>query len=235
MASTKFSSSRDPSEFKPWRRALLSAALVCGTLGAMQAQAQTVLYNTLPSVATGGWCLGETWFAAVEVATPAGAPYRIDNAVVRMHHINDVSASFTLAVHADHAGLPGAPVATIGTQAGRGAGTADLYTFTPAVPIALAAGTNYWIVASSTSANTCAFGWATPGSAPSGVFTYVGEGMQGNGGPWNDLSRQYFALQLNGAPVAVAAVPALSGWSLLALLPLVGGAAWRGARRRRLS
>jgi len=206
------------------RKFFASLALALGLLSLGTAQAQTVLYSTLPANPNGGPCFGAGNLAMVEVSTPAGTPYQISDATVRMHHASDAAASFTVGVYTDNAGVPGTLVGTLGTATGNGLGTMDLYALTPASPIALAASTNYWVVASSTSANGCAFGWTESGSAPSGVFSYVNE-RQFFGGSWNERAGDHFALDLQGvaaAPVAtVAPVPTLSQWATGLLLVLM--------------
>ena len=218
------------------RRRSMASWLVglCALFALGVAQAQTVLYTTLPAAPNGGPCFGAGNLAAVELATPAGAPYQIGSATVRMHHYQDATASFTVGVYTDNAGVPGTLVGSLGTYAGNGLGTQDLYTLTPAAPIALAASTNYWVVASSASANGCAFGWTQSGSAPSGVFTYVTE-RQYFGGAWNDRAGADLALELRGAtiapPVGIAPVPTTSEWVLGLMATLMLFAAVRRLRR----
>lgn len=205
--------------------------LVLSSMGVVHAQ---ILYSTLPADPDGGPCFGGGNLAAVEMATPTGAPYQINGATVRMHHADDAAASFTVAVYTNNAGVPGTLVGTVGTAAGNGLGTMDLYNLTPASPIALSASTNYWVVASSTSADTCAFGWTFNASTPSGIFTYVAE-TQFYGGSWSDQTGDYFALQLDGALVAaggsIAPVPTLSELGLALLLLMVATVAARRLRR----
>lgn len=216
---------------KVFGRVIFFGLLVLSSMGVVHAQ---ILYSTLPAAPSGGPCFGGGNLAAVEMMTPAGAPYQINGATVRMHHANDAAASFTVAVYTNNAGVPGTLVGTLGTAAGNGLGTMDLYSLTPASPIALSPSTNYWVVASSTSANTCAFGWTEPGSTPSGIFTYVAE-TQFFGGSWRDQTGNYFALQLDGALVAaggsIAPVPTLSELGLALLLLMVATVAVRRLRR----
>ncbi len=218
------------------RRRSIASWLVglCALFALGVAQAQTVLYTTLPAAPNGGACFGAGNLAVVEMSTPAGAAYQINDATVRMHHAADAAASFTVGVYTDNAGVPGTLVGTLGTAAGHGLGTMDPYTLTPAAPIALAASTNYWVVASSSSANGCAFGWTGPGSAPSGVFTYVTE-RQYFGGTWNNRAGAHQALELRGAPVAppagIAPVPTTSQWVLGLMASLMLFAAVRRLRR----
>ena len=205
--------------------------LVLSSMGVVHAQ---ILYSTLPADPDGGPCFGGGNLAAVEMATPTGAPYQINGATVRMHHADDAAASFTVAVYTNNAGVPGTLVGTVGTAAGNGLGTMDLYNLTPASPIALSASSNYWVVASSTSADTCAFGWTFNASTPSGIFTYVAE-TQFFGGSWDDRTGEHFALELNGQVVApagsIAPVPTLSEWALVLMLSLVAFMAARRLRR----
>ena len=205
--------------------------LVLSSMGVVHAQ---ILYSTLPADPDGGPCFGGGNLAAVEMATPTGAPYQINGATVRMHHADDAAASFTVAVYTNNAGVPGTLVGTVGTAAGNGLGTMDLYNLTPASPIALSASTNYWVVASSASANGCAFGWTFGASAPSGVFTYVTE-RQYFGGTWNDRAGDHQALELRGAtvapPVGIAPVPTTSEWVLGLMATLMLFAAVRRLRR----
>ena len=205
--------------------------LVLSSMGVVHAQ---ILYSTLPADPDGGPCFGGGNLAAVEMATPTGAPYQINGATVRMHHADDAAASFTVAVYTNNAGVPGTLVGTVGTAAGNGLGTMDLYNLTPASPIALSASTNYWVVASSASANGCAFGWTQSGSAPRGVFTYVTE-RQYFGGAWNDRAGADLALELRGAtiapPVGIAPVPTTSEWVLGLMATLMLFAAVRRLRR----
>jgi hypothetical protein len=215
-----------------FRNLLLTTALSMAGLGAVHAQ--TVLYTTLPGPEDGGPCFGNANFAAVQLATPAGAPYQIGSAEVRMHHANDASAAFTLTVHADNAGEPGAAIAPLGTMAGHGLSTYDLYTLTPASPVNLMASTSYWVVATSSSTDGCAFGWSRPGSTPSGVLTYVNERQFFSGG-WNERLGQHFVLELRGvsaAPAAAVPVPTLSGWALLLLAASLGVFSLRRLRRQ---
>ena len=216
---------------KVFGKVIFFGLLVLSSMGVVHAQ---ILYSTLPAAPSGGPCFGGGNLAAVEMVTPAGAPYQINGATVRMHHANDAVASFTVAVYTNNAGVPGTLVGTLGTAAGNGLGTMDLYSLTPASPIALSPSTNYWVVASSTSANTCAFGWTEPGSTPSGIFTYVAE-AQFYGGSWSDRTGDYFALQLDGALVAaggsIAPVPTLSELGLALLLLMVATVAVRRLRR----
>ena len=203
-----------------WAKAVAAGALALSASGAWS---QTVLYTTLPAPGYGGPCFGGGRLAAVEVLTPAGAPYQINSATVRMHHADDTAASFSLGVYTDNAGAPGTLVAAIGTAAGNGLGTFDQYSLTPAAPIALAPATNYWVVASSASADDCAFGWTSGASAPSGLFSYVTE-AQFLPPAWVGRPDARQALQLDGAtatPAAVAAVPTLSEWAMLLMLSSV--------------
>ena len=64
--------------------------LVLSSMGVVHAQ---ILYSTLPADPDGGPCFGGGNLAAVEMATPTGAPYQINGATVRMHHASDVRAS----------------------------------------------------------------------------------------------------------------------------------------------
>ncbi|MEZ5642455.1 MAG: IPTL-CTERM sorting domain-containing protein [Burkholderiaceae bacterium] len=209
--------------------------VVLALLLGSSAFAQTTLYTTLPANPSGGPCFGNGNLAAVEIATPAGSTYQIGSAQVAMHHAGDGTASFTVTVYSDNAGTPGTAVATIGTAAGHGVGTQDVYSLTPATPISLSPSTNYWIVASSTSTDSCAFGWTYPASAPSGVFSYVAE-AQYFSGSWQNRTGQHFALELLGPGAAAAAVavavPTLSEWALLLLAALLGMMAIRQTWRR---
>ena len=217
------------------RPLLLAAAL--SLAGLTSAQAQTVLYTTLPAEvpSTGSYnCVGNTTVvSAVELLTPAGVPFQLTAATVYMYVLVAGNPSLTLNVHTDNNGVPGTVVGSMGTQATGVQNTFASYTFTPSAPVALSAATHYWIVASSPAADTCAIGWHFPGENPSGVLTYVNERQFTDS--WQERLNNHPSLELRGSdasqpPATVQPVPTLSGWALLLLLSMVGGLGLRKLR-----
>lgn len=192
--------------------ALLSSAFLPATALA------AVTFTTLPGPETGGPCFGNGNLASVGVEIPAGDDYTLNEVTVRLHDTSNGGTPFTLAVYDDAAGLPGSAVATIGS--GTGTGTFDLYTLTPTAPITLQAGETYWITASSSSTDGCAFGWSFDGTDPAGsTFSYTGE-QQFLSGSWNDRTGSYQQLEIDAdpaAPAATTSIPTLSQWGLLLL------------------
>lgn len=176
-----------------------------------------ITYTTLPGPDGGGWCFGNGNLAAVGVRIPAGSDYTLNQIQVKLHDTSGGGTPFTISVYDNNSGLPGSAVATIGS--GTGTTTFGLYTLTPSSPITLLAGTTYWITASSSSTNSCAFGWSYIGTDPTGsFFTYVGEEQYYSGGAWNNRDGSYQQLEINATPAsAPLPIPTLSTWGLLLL------------------
>src|SRR5262245_54383695 len=117
---------------------------------------------------------GRDMLAALGFQTDAGGSYRLDSVSTKwvVNHTIDI----TLALHADGGGVPGAAIATIGTQHVAVSSGFVIVTlnFAPGSPITLNPSTPYWLVGSALSPDVwCPAGWQFHTNAPSGTFTYV--------------------------------------------------------------
>lgn len=220
--------------FRNWLVAAFAMFLSANALAA-------VAYTTLPGPQNGGPCFGAANKSSTGIHTPAGSSYQLDSIQVRLHDTaTATSTPFSFDVYDDNGGVPGTLVSTIGTGTGTaiggGSSTYDLYTVTPGSPIALNANTTYWIVASSSSVNSCAFGWSSNGTNPTGgIFTYVGE-EQFTGSDWNNRDGAYQQLEINvsvAAATVPTSIPTLSEWGMIMLSILLALAAVFTLRRQR--
>ena len=207
-----------------FHKGLIAAFALCISTNALA----DIVYTTMPGPQSGGSCFGAGNIVGVGIHTPVGSSYQLDSIQVRLHDTaTAANTPFSFDVYNDNGGLPGALVASVGAGNGTSDGvnsTFDLYTITPVSPIALNTDTTYWIVASSSSADGCAFGWSHPGVDPAGgVFTYVGEEQYFNGS-WNNRDGYYNELEINAsisAPKVPSSIPTLSEWGLIALSSLL--------------
>ena len=213
----------------------LFCGLLLALLGTGAVQAQTTLYQSSPS--TGSSCLSPTGQnAATEVTTPASPTYQISSVTL---NVTSFSASnLVVSLYSDASGLPGSPVAALGT-ATLGTGGAAPVTLTPTTPVALSASTRYWIVASTNGTGNCDIAWNFGTAPTSSPLTHTDDATTPPAGPWALNNGANFAITVTGstvtapsAPGAIAPVPTLSQWALILLSGVLGLVAVGFSRRR---
>lgn len=164
----------------------LFCGLLLALLGTGAVQAQTTLYQSSPS--TGSSCLSPTGQnAATEVTTPASPTYQISSVTL---NVTSFSASnLVVSLYSDASGLPGSPVAALGT-ATLGTGGAAPVTLTPTTPVALSASTRYWIVASTNGTGNCDIAWNFGTAPTSSPLTHTDDATTSSGSVGVEWRRQ---------------------------------------------
>jgi hypothetical protein len=111
--------------------------------------------------------------AVLEFGVPAGPNYQINAIQVELSNGNGTPIDVTLRIHVNNAGLPGGAAVDLGTQS-VAVGDSTV-TYTPVGATTLASGT-YWLVMSNPGAGVQ---WTSsnPAVTPTGVFTYVDNGV----------------------------------------------------------
>jgi hypothetical protein len=193
------------------RRTIAFSVVVAAMfLVAYTAYAASVLSNAPFPESSYASCIGTQFsgrdmLTALRFQTDSSGSYRLDSVSTKwvVNHTIDI----TLALHADGGGVPGAAIATIGTQHVAISSGFVIVTlnFVPGSPITLNPSTHYWLVGSALSPDVwCPAGWQFHTNAPSGIYTYIGS-KQFFDGAWRDaanpLSIDISATLLHGEDV----------------------------------
>lgn len=208
----------------------LFAAILAALVG-ISAQAQTVFVSNLDQASswtTVGWVGGNSiLFQAAGSFTTSAASLDIGSVSLAMRDANGTtSATFSVRLFSDAAGLPGASLATFSGESNPS--TEGIYAYTLASPYTVATNTTYWIVASAPgqASNFDYFRWKDVDSNTSTSDYGWSLGFQSAGSNDGGLN---FEASGNEAVFAVgaAAIPEPSTYAVLAGLAALGLAAWR--------
>ncbi len=202
---------------------LWAGLMALSAVAVSSSAAGEVLYSSISSAESGGWCFGDGGLAAAGIETPAGPGLVIDQLVVRLHDFAAEAAKpWQMDLHADDNGLPGMSLAVLGSGTGTGPDTFDLYTAIPGTRVELEPSSRYWIVMSSSSSDSCAFGWSVNGVDPAGgILTGFGA-QQLFFGTWIDRSTgSPVQMEILGSPLLAALPVPVSGRLGLLLLSLL--------------
>jgi hypothetical protein len=203
-------------------KSLLIAATAAIAVGAGTSASAYTLYNTLGGTEAGGDPLSAAGPTLADRFVTNGAA-TLDSVTLNLELSAPAATGFTVELYADNGANPPTALAVIGSAADSSLTNGfQLYTFSAATPISLAAGTSYYIGLQDNGQSTAQLGATLSPSVlnrqpvVNGADYYNNGGVQANAGGPYELS------------VNVAGVPEPGTWTLM----IVGFAGLGAALRR---